>query len=278
MTNASPSPGKQRGFGGVMVKLFKGLVRVMSVWLSWVVPKVVKFCDTGEDPSRVWGREMVSCFDWQLFKRLVRVYEFWLELGSCRKVSEILQIRVFGRISGGEGQARIVKKLNLGNEWNRISLGGKLSMVEQDEYRCFVGNLSWSISDRDLKDAFKKFDHVVDAKVVMDRASGRSRGFGFVTFDDPKSMEDAIEAMNGIDLDGRNISVDKAQPNQGECPSGEGSRGGSRYGGRDDRYGGGGNGSRHGGPDRGGDRSSGRSRDSGGDRYNRDRSGPYERP
>ncbi|KAJ9564995.1 hypothetical protein OSB04_000961 [Centaurea solstitialis] len=202
-------------------------------------------------------------------------------------------------------------------------------MIEQDEYRVFIGNLSWSTSDRDLKEAFKKFDHLVDAKVVVDRSSGRSRGFGFVTFDDEKAMEDAIEAMNGIDLDGRPFSVDKAQPNQGggrdrdsgrdrdrdrdrgrdrgrdrdyggggrgggggggggdcfkcgkpghfarECPSGEGSRGGSRYGGRDDRYG-----SRHG-PDRGGDRSSGRNRDSGsrgGDRHNRDRSGPYERP
>ncbi|KVH99542.1 Nucleotide-binding, alpha-beta plait, partial [Cynara cardunculus var. scolymus] len=88
-------------------------------------------------------------------------------------------------------------------------------MIEQDEYRCFIGNLSWSTSDRDLKEAFKKFDHLVDAKVVVDRSSGRSRGFGFVTFDDEKAMEDAIEAMNGIDLDGRPISVDKAQPNQG---------------------------------------------------------------
>ncbi|PWA82028.1 glycine-rich RNA-binding protein RZ1A [Artemisia annua] len=237
MTNASPSPGKQRGFGGVMVKLFKGLVRVMSVWLSWVVPKVVKFCDTG------------------LLKENIGIVVIPTGTYIKGKVGPVLE--AFG----------------VELKWIELLINSLLSMVEQDEYRCFVGNLSWSISDRDLKDAFKKFDHVVDAKVVMDRASGRSRGFGFVTFDDPKSMEDAIEAMNGIDLDGRNISVDKAQPNQGE-----GSRGGSRYGGRDDRYGGGGNGSRHGGPDRGGDRSSGRSRDSGGDRYNRDRSGPYERP
>ncbi|XP_071686436.1 glycine-rich RNA-binding protein RZ1A-like [Rutidosis leptorrhynchoides] len=115
-------------------------------------------------------------------------------------------------------------------------------MIEQDEYRCFVGNLSWSTSDRDLKDAFKKFDHLLDAKVVMDRFSGRSRGFGFVTFDDEKSMEDAIEKMNGIDLDGRNISVDKAQANQGSSRDRDG--GGDRYRGRDrgrDRdYGGGG--------------------------------------
>ncbi|KAK6131468.1 hypothetical protein DH2020_034776 [Rehmannia glutinosa] len=207
-------------------------------------------------------------------------------------------------------------------------------MADQDEYRCFIGNLSWSTSDRGLKQAFEKFGHLVEAKVVLDKFSGRSRGFGFVSFEDERAMEEAIEAMNGMDLDGRSITVDKAQPNQGsgrdrdgdrdhdrdrgrdrdrgsrnrdsgggrgsggdcfkcgkpghfarECPSGEGSRGGggggSRYGGRDDRYGGGG--SRHG-PDRNGDKYGGRSRDSGSrggsgnDKYSRDRSGPYERP
>ncbi|KAK1300641.1 Glycine-rich RNA-binding protein 7 [Acorus calamus] len=194
---------------------------------------------------------------------------------------------------------------------------------EPVEYRCFIGGLSWSTSDRGLKSAFEKFGHLVDAKVALDGSSGRSRGFGFVTFDDKEAMEEAIEAMNGIDLDGRPINVEKAQPRSSrrdrdgdrdydgdrgrdrdrdrdrgrdygggrgsgecfkcgkpghfarECPSG----GGDRYGGRDDRYGGG----RHG-PDRNGDRYGGRSRDSGsrrdsgGDPSNRDRSGPYERP
>lgn len=51
--------------------------------------------------------------------------------------------------------------------------------------------------------------------MVVDKFSGRSRGFGFVTFDDKKAMEEAIEAMNGMDLDGRTITVDKAQPHQG---------------------------------------------------------------
>lgn len=88
-------------------------------------------------------------------------------------------------------------------------------MSEEDEYRCFIGNLSWSTSDRGLKDAFEKFGHLVDAKVVLDKFSGRSRGFGFVTFDEKRAMEDAIEAMNGMDLDGRAITVDKAQPQQG---------------------------------------------------------------
>ncbi|XP_022875770.1 glycine-rich RNA-binding protein RZ1A-like [Olea europaea var. sylvestris] len=162
--------------------------------------------------------------------------------------------------------------------------------------------------------------------VAVDKFSGRSRGFGFVSFDEKSAMEEAIEAMNGIDLDGRTITVDKARPNQGsgrdydndrsrdrerdrgrdrEYGSGRGSGGegcfkcgkpghfarecpdegakGSRYGSRDDRYGGSGGGRGGGsyGPDRNGDRYGGRNRDSGGhgggDRYSRDRSGPYDR-
>ncbi|KAF7803685.1 glycine-rich RNA-binding protein RZ1A [Senna tora] len=147
-------------------------------------------------------------------------------------------------------------------------------MSEVDEYRCFIGGLSWSTSDRKLKDTFEKFGKLVEAKVVVDKFSGRSRGFGFVTFDEKKAMEDAIEAMNGMDLDGRTITVDKAQPQQGSSRDD-----GDRY--RERGRGGGGG---HYGPDRNADRhSGGRSRDSGGhgdsgsDRYGRDRGGPYER-
>ncbi|CAA2959027.1 glycine-rich RNA-binding RZ1A-like [Olea europaea subsp. europaea] len=88
-------------------------------------------------------------------------------------------------------------------------------MSDDAEYRCFIGGLSWSTSDRGLKEAFEKFGHLLEAKVVIDKVSGRSRGFGFVTFDEKKAMEEAIEAMNGMDLDGRSITVDKAQPHQG---------------------------------------------------------------
>ncbi|KAG6495781.1 hypothetical protein ZIOFF_043609 [Zingiber officinale] len=56
-------------------------------------------------------------------------------------------------------------------------------MSEVDEYRCFVGSLSWSTTDGSLKEAFQKFGHLTKAKIVLDKFSSRSRGFGFVTFD-----------------------------------------------------------------------------------------------
>nr|AAL09710.1 AT3g26420/F20C19_14 [Arabidopsis thaliana]AAL90956.1 AT3g26420/F20C19_14 [Arabidopsis thaliana] len=88
-------------------------------------------------------------------------------------------------------------------------------MSEDPEYRCFIGGLAWTTSDRGLRDAFEKYGHLVEAKVVLDKFSGRSRGFGFITFDEKKAMDEAIAAMNGMDLDGRTITVDKAQPHQG---------------------------------------------------------------
>ncbi|CAI9304302.1 unnamed protein product [Lactuca saligna] len=128
------------------------------------------------------------------------------------------------------------------NLFTRSYRSTAVNMSDDVEYRCFIGGLSWSTSDRALKDAFSKFGHLLDAKVVVDKESGRSRGFGFVTFDEKQAMEDAIEAMNGMDLDGRNITVDKAQPQGGS---------GRDYGGGGDR-------------DRGRDR--GRDRDGGGRR------------
>ncbi|XP_076959744.1 glycine-rich RNA-binding protein RZ1A-like [Bidens hawaiensis] len=112
-------------------------------------------------------------------------------------------------------------------------------MSDEVEYRCFIGGLSWSTSDRALKDAFSKFGHLVDAKVVLDKVSGRSRGFGFVTFDEKQAMEDAIEAMNGMDLDGRNITVDKAQPQGGSGRDYDGGRDRDRGRDRGRDYGGG---------------------------------------
>lgn len=76
--------------------------------------------------------------------------------------------------------------------------------------RLFVGGLSWGTNDESLLQIFSEFGEVVDAKVITDRDTGRSRGFAFVTFEDDESVEAAKEKMDGAELDGRTIRVDNA--------------------------------------------------------------------
>ncbi|WP_207801912.1 RNA-binding protein, partial [Phenylobacterium hankyongense] len=87
-----------------------------------------------------------------------------------------------------------------------------LLMASPDfEYRCFVGGLAWATDDRSLERAFSEFGEVIESKVINDRETGRSRGFGFVTFNSEQAMNEAIKGMNGQDLDGRSITVNQAQ-------------------------------------------------------------------
>jgi RNA recognition motif-containing protein len=75
-----------------------------------------------------------------------------------------------------------------------------------------VGSLPWAVNDEALKEAFTAYGNVVSAKVVTDRQSGRSRGFGFVEMESDSEASAAIEALNGSDLNGRNIVVNEAKP------------------------------------------------------------------
>ncbi|XP_076889961.1 glycine-rich RNA-binding protein GRP1A-like [Bidens hawaiensis] len=121
------------------------------------------------------------------------------------------------------------------------------------EYRCFVGGLAWATTDQSLEEAFSKFGEILESKIINDRETGRSRGFGFVTFKDEQSMKDAIEAMNGQPLDGRNITVNEAQSRGSGGGGGRRDGGGGGYGRRDGSGGGygGGSGGYGGGRDRG---------------------------
>jgi len=76
--------------------------------------------------------------------------------------------------------------------------------------KLFVGGLSWNTSEESLRQAFESFGEVTEAKVIMDRETGRSRGFGFVTFGDDEHAVAAKTEMNGTELDGRTIRVDEA--------------------------------------------------------------------
>ncbi len=77
--------------------------------------------------------------------------------------------------------------------------------------KLFVGGLSWGTTDEDLRKAFVSYGEITEAKVITDRDTGRSRGFGFVTFVREEDARTAISKMNGTSLNGRNITVNEAQ-------------------------------------------------------------------
>ena len=109
--------------------------------------------------------------------------------------------------------------------------------------KLYVGNLAYSVRDESLHQAFSQFGSVTSAKVMMDRDTGRSKGFGFVEMGSDAEAQSAINGMNGQALEGRAIVVNEARPRE-DRPGGFGGRGGGGggYGGGGGGYGGGGGG------------------------------------
>ena len=108
--------------------------------------------------------------------------------------------------------------------------------------KLYVGNLAYSVRDESLQQAFSQFGSVTSAKVMMDRDTGRSKGFGFVEMGSDAEAQAAINGMNGQALEGRAIVVNEARPRE-ERPGGFGGGGGGRSGGGGGGgYGGGGGG------------------------------------
>ena len=107
--------------------------------------------------------------------------------------------------------------------------------------KLYVGNLSYNTGDQDLRDAFSPYGNVQSASVVIDRDSGQSRGFGFVEYGSSAEAQQAVEAMNGMMVDGRNLNVNIARPREEGGRGGGGGGGGGRPQRRD---GGGGGGSK----------------------------------
>ena len=107
--------------------------------------------------------------------------------------------------------------------------------------KLYVGNLAYSVRDESLQQAFSQFGAVTSAKVMMDRDTGRSKGFGFVEMGSDAEAQAAINGMNGQSLEGRPLVVNEARPRE-ERPGGFGGGGGGRGG-----YGGGGGGGGRGG-------------------------------
>jgi len=90
--------------------------------------------------------------------------------------------------------------------------------------KLFVGNLSFNTTENDLQDAFVAHGAVTEVNVIMDRATGRPRGFAFVTMSSAEEAQKAVDALNGSSMDGRALTVNEARPRE--------DRGGERSGGR----------------------------------------------
>lgn len=130
----------------------------------------------------------------------------------------------------------------------------------------YISNLSFDVNDNDLKELFEEYGEVSSAKVITDKFSGKSRGFGFVEMANDEEGRKAIEELNQAEYDGKTINVSVAKPREDRPerkPFGGGNRGGGGFGGGNrgggyggSRGGGGGgfSGNRGGGGDRGGDR------------------------
>ena len=112
--------------------------------------------------------------------------------------------------------------------------------------KLFVGNLSFETTENSLQDAFAAFGTVVETNLMMDRETGRPRGFGFITMSSVEEAQKAIEGMNGKEIGGRALTVNVAKPREERAPGGGGGRreygGGSGGGGRREYSGGGGGG------------------------------------
>lgn len=104
--------------------------------------------------------------------------------------------------------------------------------------KLFVGSLPYSVTDDDLADLFKDFGTVASAKVIFDRETNRSKGFGFVEFEDDAAAKQAIDALNNKEVQGRTIVVNEARPQEARPPRRDfgGDRGGNGGGYNRNRY------------------------------------------
>lgn len=136
--------------------------------------------------------------------------------------------------------------------------------------KLYVGNLAFSVTDDELMQAFTSFGNITSARVVMDRMTGRSKGFGFVEIEDDSMADEAVNKMNGQTIGGRPVRVSEAKP-QEDRPRGPRREGGGGYagGGRSGGggYGGGGRSGGGGGYGGGGRSGGGREGGGGGNRY-----------
>jgi|ETNmetMinimDraft_9_1059917.scaffolds.fasta_scaffold282105_1 RNA recognition motif-containing protein len=95
-----------------------------------------------------------------------------------------------------------------------INIHTLFNHTDQLKMNIYVGNIAWSMTEDELNALFSEFGTVSSAKIITDKYSGRSKGFGFVEMDDDAAGESAIEALNDSDQNGRNLRVNQARPRE----------------------------------------------------------------
>jgi RNA recognition motif-containing protein len=103
--------------------------------------------------------------------------------------------------------------------------------------KLFVGNLSFNTTENQLQDLFAAHGNVIEVELIMDKFSGRPRGFGFVTMETKEAADAAVQALNGKSVDGRAMTVNEARPREERPRTGGGGGGGGGYRGGGDRGG-----------------------------------------
>ncbi len=122
---------------------------------------------------------------------------------------------------------------------NSLGSGGQSKKQIIVNTKLFVGNLAYSVTENDLQDLFAQHGPVIEVNLMLDRATGKPRGFAFVTMESKEAADAACQTLNGKDFQGRALTVNEARPREDRPPGGR--QGGGGYGG------GGGGGGRRGG-------------------------------
>jgi cold-inducible RNA-binding protein len=148
----------------------------------------------------------------------------------CRRSLNSLSVSRSGK-SSGELSSVMIRNPVVGNSLEQeVNLQNITNMSNN---KLFVGNLSFNTTENDLQNTFAAHGTVLEANLMMDRVSGRPRGFGFVTLSTPEEAQNAINALNGAELDGRALTVNVAKPREERSGNGGGRR---EYSGARNRY------------------------------------------
>jgi hypothetical protein len=174
--------------------------KLKSDLIEWFVT-----CEEQEEPVKVVNFEYTDDPEWNS-----KGVGAFVEFGSKMQAVTVYARRDAAKFQGRYVRMDFVERDPFPPEWLAKNAKWFRDDASRSNAKMFVGNLSWSVDDAKLQNLFAAHGTVYDAKVMTDRETGRSRGFGFVTMSTEVEMKKAVEALNGSLLDGRPLRVNEA--------------------------------------------------------------------